>query len=307
MTREKILGGGESGAGKTYAAMSIARYLQDSGTGKMIAIEPDDGIEKVAKEWGVTMNRIDPARPVLTPGVALHVFPVATQWSDLHSYAEQIDKWGQQRQVYTDDWVLMEGIDIISALIRYEFVEEVYGSVGTDMDKNRAKKAGMATSSWDAILARRKAGNPIIEPSDYDGIYSELRRPISFLAYQCPANLIATAGTTAFRDGNYGDSPASREFYVNLGMPVKFEGWKYYPRMFDTLMLFKHSLSQGYQFQMFKDRGGSQRGTVNTGLMPPDIKHENFCKQYLIDMAGYGVQPVVTPPPMLVVPPPMVS
>lgn len=286
--REKIMAGGNSGAGKTRAWLTMARKMSAS---KFVVLDADDGTEKVAKELGIPYRRM--SKPYqLSPGVNL--FPVYHHWSDFYEQASQIESWSESRVLTGDDWVIIEGLDIVCDNIKYEFAQGAYGSGTQGVSATRATGAHMAESSFQAFIARRRAGNPIIEPSDYDAIYTELQESINYLVLQSPTNVIATVGVQPPREGTYANGATARaesEWYASMGMPVRFAGWWKLPRKFDTLIVFDKSMGAGYTFQVFKDRGEQARGGTGSATTVPQRKPNiDFYQDYLVAMVGWEGQ-----------------
>lgn len=288
--REKLYFGGDTGAGKTRAWVSIAAGIPNC---KFIALETDDGIFKIADELGVSCHRMVKTGNdwQINRSATINVFPTYSEWDDFYKQAEQCERWWQNRVIGPDDWLIIEGLDILGDNIKYEFAKGAYGSGTQGVTQTRAQNAHMADSSFGAFINRRRAGNPIVEPADYDGIYTELQEVVNTLVMASPCNVVATVGVQAQREGTYANTNSARleaDWYASMGMPVRFSGWWKLPRKFDTLIVFGHNVG-GYNFQVFKDRGGNNRGTaVANNQIAPIKNNTNFYQDYLVNMVGWG-------------------
>ena len=80
-------------------------------------------------------------------------------------------------------------------------------------------------------------------------------------------------------------------------MPVKFSGYKKTPRVFDTLILLGKSLSAGYTYQVYGDRGvGASNGRTPVISPNTDFYHD-FLLKGGFEMPGLASLPQVSAPP----------
>lgn len=278
--RERILIGGESKTGKTFSWMKMVKHLPQA---KFVCVEPDDGVTKIAEEQGVQIIR-PPLQP--QPG-KVFLFPVMMDWPTAYSQVEQIEKWANANIIGGNDWVITEGLDIIVDVMAGEYAERT-----ADIITGGSATKGLAPSSWNAFIEKRRKKAPILEGSDYQAIYTEFRKALNYFAYQMPCHWMATAGVEQVRSGQYTDDQDTKEFYASMGMPVKVSGYKRVPRMVDSLVLAGRSLSRGFTFQVYADRGQK----VSPGQTPPVLVNNDFYLDFL-QKGGFGQ--VVVPPPMI--------
>lgn len=292
--RERILMGGESKSGKSTA---IAKLIKGMPNSRFIIIQADDGFGKVATENEIILGEIDQptdkSNPVMKTNQVL-VFPNPTQWMDFYWDTSTIQKWVAEGKLKSSDWVITEAIDITYDEIIGEYAESTAAVAQNDGKGNK-----LAPSSWGTFIAKRKKEAPILEGSDYNAIYTELRKCINYFAYQCPCNWIATTGVEEIRTGMYSDK-AEQDFYASIGMPMKFQGYKKVPRMVDTLVLFYKSIITGYQYQVWADRGNKLGGPNKVSAKVP---HTDFYKQFLAVGMEAKQNGLVPPPPVMMVPP----
>lgn len=288
--REKILIYGQAKSGKTRSALTFAR---GSAQHKYILLETDDGAEKVIAEMGIPVGEV--TKDSLSPesrGVSLFR-PIPKDWNEYNACIDRIKKWVSEKKLGPNDWVHTEGLDIVLDEMRGEFSERT-----TSIERN--------STAWDNYIVKRIKGAPILEPSDYDAIYSEFRKALNFLALQMPCNWIVTTGVEEIqKNGKYADSQDEQDFYLSLGMGgVKPSGYKQIPRKVDTLILLTKNPASGYQFKIYGDRGANVRGQdSSSGTVPTWRKNTDLFQDYLVKMVGWQeLSPVssngMIPPPV---------
>lgn len=294
--RERILMGSEAKAGKSTAIAKLIKGLPNS---RFVILVADDGFAKVAVENEIVVGKMDQPTDKIKPAMKSEqvlVFPNPTQWMDFYYDTEMVQRWIAEGKLGPNDWVITEALDITYDEIISEYAEVMVDSTVAVQTGNGNR---LAPSSWASFIEKRKKKAPILEGSDYNAIYTELRKCINYYAYQCPCNWIATVGIEEIRTGQYADKE-EQEFYASVGMPVKFQGYKKVPRMVDTLVLFYKSMGSGYTFQVWADRGVKQR---EPNKIPERVKNEDFYKQFLAVGGNQVKQNGLTPPPVLVGPP----
>ena len=270
LTRERIAFGGETSTGKTYAWMMIARHLP---TARFFVVETDDGVKKTLEEFPDIKDRVFFSRD----DENCHL-PLVKSWDDFWGKGKgvsQIKIWADAGAVTQNDWVIIEAADILYENLRYEFIER---SVVAPRLEN-ARRGSPQVSSWDVLIEQRKSQKPAIEPGDWDAINTEFYMAINYLVFQCPCNLIMTFGVEDIREptgsGSFSmaDAPVLRNFYHNMGMPVKFGGQKRLSRKLDSAVLFGKNL-QGFNLQVYKWRGKNLGG--NGVAAVATLVHKDF-------------------------------
>ena len=250
MARERIILGGVSGAGKTTAWLTIARY---NPTSQFYVVEPDDGYIKVA-----TLEFPDVVKNGNVHGaIDLNTPDFVNNWTNFRKFVNKIRELQAKNVLTENDWVVIEGIDIVTRNIRYEYLERV-NEGKSDRDTHR-----VYADAWDAIISKRRGGAPVLDPSDHDAVNYEYEKQMTYLAYTIPTNVLATAGITNISFDSKFEKDEVKEFYTALGTRMKLEGHARNPRMFDTLIyLYPPAVSgQSYGYEVLKDRGISGRQT----------------------------------------------
>jgi len=287
--RERLLIGGDAKSGKTHTALDI--ISNDLGA-KCHYIECDDGVRRLVQLQFPSLQcpvckgaRADSngviCRGCGASGVDTKRITLTTvhNWPDFKAACSKAVEEVKARKLGASDWIILDGIDIIHASQRFEYVSRVYA--GT-VDKDTKQQI---TSTWDAVIARRRTGAPVLEPSDWEPIYSEFESALNPIVFESPCNVLATAGLSELRtEGRYEDKNQTA-FYRAMGMPWKFDGYKRMPRVFDTLITTAFDLS-GYYFTVWGDRGS--RGMAGHPVGQRIKLVQGFFFDYLVKMAGYG-------------------
>lgn len=233
MTRETILLGGAPGSGKSHSVLTIARGLPNS---RFMIIECDrPNILGMLQYQFADVKNVE----------VIHAY----SWPEYIAAKDEVKRQILAKTMGPDDWVIIDGADLLVQYAKYEFFSSVYSADG--------KK-----STWEAMIEKRrgtgaKGGGPILEPSDWDAIYSEYESGIGYLALISPCHLIATCGVEPLRFTSQYESQEVKDFYSSLGVNVKFEGYKRNPRLFNTLILLTADMS-GYYYTIWRDTFSSR-------------------------------------------------
>lgn len=242
--KDKILIGGESGSGKTFAWLSIARCNPES---QFFTAEPDRGLDKVLEmEYPDVKERGNVHGAYKNPDGTWQPPAFISDWKSVSSFINGLRELVTAEQIKPDDWIILEGMDIITRVIRSEYI--------ADTNKVDAKTKEIMEDPWEAIKTKRARGAPVLEPSDHDAINFEYERQMTYPAYIAPCNFLATSGIERIHfDSKFSDQ-GQKEFYASLGTPFKIEGHKRNPRMFDTLV-YLYIGAEEYFMEVLKDRG----------------------------------------------------
>lgn len=286
--RERIMLGGESGSGKTHTALNI---IQQDVPAKARFIESDDGARRLLKLQFPdllcpTCKGDNPKCAACGGGggnPAKLIVRTVHSWPEFKTQADQIKADVEAGKLGSKDWIVVDGIDIIHNFTRYDFLSKVYA--GTQRGEQRI------SSTWDAIIAKRRGGGPVFEPSDWDALYMEYEGGFNFMIFQSPCHVLVTSSITPIRSGSQYEDQATIAFYRSIGMPMKYDGYKRMPRVFDTLITLgfdpmPQASESIWQFTIWKDRGSRGLGNLKVGER---IKiTQGFFWDYLIRIAGYG-------------------
>ncbi len=268
--RERIMIGGSSGSGKTYAMCKIVEGLPN---GHHVAIEVDDGFTKLlALEFpnlAATIYDINDKgewypREGFAKGDTLRVYH-APSFSAVRSAQMSIESLvGQQVAAMYGDFAFIDGADLIYNTQRYEYIAKASPMMRQKKDKPTIK------DEWQAAMQTRATGAPILEPADWDAIHSFYEKFITYFAFQIPAHLVCATSIEAINlESRYVDKE-TKDLAKAMGANIKFEGQKKTPRMFDTLLGMSRTAA-GYTITIHKDRGGLGRawsqGKENTSYM----------------------------------------
>jgi len=254
VTRERIMLGGESKSGKTFSWLTIARSNPNS---QFFVAEPDDGVTKVleleypdvAKQGNVHGAHKGPDGLWLPPEF------ISNNWQDVRHFVAGLKSLREAGELSPDDWIIIEGMDIITRIIRSEYI--------ADTNKVDSKTKAIMADPWEAIKTKRARGAPVLEPSDHDAINYEYEGQMTTLVYIMPCNILATAGIEKIHfDSKFMDEDM-KQFYASMGTGFKLEGHKRNPRMFDTIVYLY--VGSEYQMEVLGDRGiGKQARRKNT-------------------------------------------
>jgi hypothetical protein len=113
-------------------------------------------------------------------------------------------------------------------------------------------------AQWEEALEVRGTGKPLLEGGDWDMIHSFYERFLTYLTFRIPCNIYVTCSVTLIQTKSPYEQEDTKSFYDALGVPLKFEGQKRTPRVFDTLLAMTKN-SGGYFVNIWKDRGGTGR------------------------------------------------
>ena len=281
--RERMILGGPSGSGKTYAMCKIVEGLPG---GHHVAIEVDDGFTKLlALEFphiGSTIYDINDKmewhpREGFASGDTLRVYH-APSFDAVRSAQMSIESLvAQQVAAMYGDFAFIDGLDLIYNTQRYEYISKASPMMRIKKEKQTTKDV---KDEWQAAMQMRATGAPILEPADWDVIASFYEKFITYFAFQIPAHLVCATNIEAIDLDSRYVSKEAKELAKSIGIPLKFEGQKRTPRLFDTLLGLAHTTA-GYNITIYKDRGGlgrawSQKSGGNTSYMT--YTNENFYK-----------------------------
>ncbi len=266
--RERMILGGPSGSGKTYAMCKIVEGLPN---GHHVAIEVDDGFTKLlALEFpnlAATIYDIDDKmewhpREGFAKGDTFRVYH-APSFDAVRSAQISIESLvAQQIAAMYGDFAFIDGLDLIYNTQRYEYISKASSIV--------RKQKLTIKDEWQAAMETRATGAPILEPADWDVIASFYEKFITYFAFQIPAHLVCATNIEAIDLDSRYVSKEAKELAKSIGIPLKFEGQKRTPRLFDTLLGMAHTTA-GFNLTIYKDRGGLGRawsqGKENTSYM----------------------------------------
>lgn len=270
--RERLLAGGNTGTGKTFAILTVVRYIVAKGI-NCVLIELDDGSGKCLDEF-----------PELKDNPRFIRIPNCITFMNLYGALGQVDELIKKGLLNADSWVITEGVDILGTRIRHEMADITNNKEDksiTGASIANGKYEGLQPSSWASFLDKRKVGKPILEPSDYDAIYTELEKALTFLAFQMPCNWYATTDMVPLRtQGQYLDAPDVVSFYQSLGMTSKYDCYKFIPRWCDSLIETGRNVQGNYTFKIWKDRG-------HPVPLQPQV-HKDFYQDFFVNYAKVG-------------------
>ncbi|KKM86698.1 hypothetical protein LCGC14_1276440 [marine sediment metagenome] len=266
--RERMILGGPSGSGKTYAMCKIVEGLPN---GHHVAIEVDDGFTKLlALEFpnlAATIYDINDKgewypREGFAKGDTFRVYH-APSFDAVRSAQISIESLvAQQIAAMYGDFAFIDGLDLIYNTQRYEYISKASSIV--------RKQKLTIKDEWQAAMETRATGAPILEPADWDVIASFYEKFITYFAFQIPAHLVCATNIEAIDLDSRYVSKEAKELAKSIGIPLKFEGQKRTPRLFDTLLGMAHTTA-GFNLTIYKDRGGLGRawsqGKENTSYM----------------------------------------
>jgi hypothetical protein len=285
--RERILIGGPSGASKTYSFLQIVRHRMNA---RHIAIEVDDGFERIlitefpdiparimdydsaAKTWGsrVSMNR----------GDTLTVYHCRT-FTEVMAAQREIETGVNSKTLNSESWISVDGIDLMYNNMRYELIDRALAR----RHYSKKKEEMSVGDEWEEALEVRGRGAPLLEGGDWDMIHSFYERFLTYLVFRITPNIYVTCSVTLIQDKSPYEDEGTKKFYEALGVPLKFEGQKRTPRVFDTLLAMTKNPG-GYYVSIWKDRGGQGRKHSQGKNTGPAMMYSN--RDFFVDV-GQGL------------------
>lgn len=269
--RERLMCGGPSGTSKTYSFLKIIEHLPDESH---FAIEVDDGFIRllalefphiqaavmawVGNDWIVQYGDAKTAK--------LWVYH-CDGFLQVREAQRAMESLVAQRVLTGKSWVCVDGLDLIYNNMRYEFINRGLPS----KIARRTQGAAATLDPWEAAIQIRNTGTPMLEQGDWDVIHSFLEDFLTYAAFRIPCHLYIATGLGIIQDN---EQDEIKKFYESLGVPLKFEGYKRAPRIFDTLLAFSHDPT-GYYVSIWKDRGGAGRAWSKSGRHSAMSKYTN--------------------------------
>jgi hypothetical protein len=289
LPKERILCGGASNAGKTYAFLTIVRALNK---GHHVAIEADDGFARLlGLEFpdikATIFDLVDgkwTARPDFQGGDQLLVYH-ARSFTAVRKAQVELEKRVNGGQMGRGDWICLDGLDLIYNNQRYQMIEN---AVPTKTQRRRDLQN--FEDAWEAAIEIKRTGAPILDPPDWDTIHTFFEEFLSYCVFQVPCNLYATTGVTPLDERSDYVQDEVKDFYRSMGVPFKLEGQKRAPRAFDTIIMMKADPS-GHYVNIWKDRGGNGRPWRKKLRAGQNAALTNFtCSDFYTDigMTGFG-------------------
>lgn len=263
--------GGPAGASKTYSFLKIVEALPGQ---THMAIEVDDGFVRLlalefpgipAVVWGMKDGKWVPTYG--DPQNATLLVYHCEGFTQVRAAQKEMEMLIASGKLAGNSWVCVDGLDLIYNSMRFELIEK-----GLPAKMARAKKAH--EDPWEAALSIRTTGAPMMEGGDWDMVHSFLENFITYLAFRVPCHLYVTTSLATINENSPYEQDDVKDFYKALGVPLKFEGYKRAPKLFDTLLAFKHDPT-GYYVAIWKDRGGIGRKWQQSGRHSPQMMYEN--------------------------------
>lgn len=215
--KERILLGGESGAGKTYACLTIAAMYPER---KFHVIDLDDGWMPVQIQEFSDLANVEYYRVL--------------DWTALMATLKEL-KPGP------DDWVVVDMLVRAWEMVQNHFVNEVFNKdIGSyflearKMLKQNASNLG-ALRGW--------TDWPVINKMHSDFINT--------VVYSWPCNLLATTSMSPLTEV---DDAEVQHLMTNAGLKLKFDGQKNNPFRFHTTLVLSQD-RKGHYITTCRDRG----------------------------------------------------
>lgn len=219
-TRERILAYGSSGAGKSRAALSVARRAASTGSDARFHVIDSDFA------WDRMLETNDPGN--------IDVYPVF-DWDEYRAALAKIEG-----QVRPQDWVVVDMVGTAWEAVQTDFISKVHGMDEGDYYmavrkelSDKAKNLG-ALSGW----------------LDWPVVNKHYKTWFNRLALRLPCHVFAIS--TSERVNTDTDEKAVRDLFGPLG--GKPGGQKHLPHAFHTVLLFGKS-GGNWVFSTAKERG----------------------------------------------------
>ncbi len=274
--RERLLVGGQTGTSKTYSFLKIVEHLHGS---THAVIEVDDGFERLLTtefpNLQATLYDYDRAgkmwvaRPSVKRGEQLVVYH-CNSFTEVMAAQREIETLVASQKLSAASWVSVDGIDLLYNNMRYELIDKAldrrhYSKKGSELDVG---------AQWEEALEVRATGKPLLEGGDWDMIHSFYERFLTYLTFRIPCNIYVTCSVALIQTHSPYEQEDTKKFYEAMGVPLKFEGQKRTPRVFDTLLAMNKTAG-GYFVNIWKDRGGTGRPHSSGRGAGPNMMYSN--------------------------------
>ncbi len=226
--RERILGYGGSGAGKTKAWLDIAQAYEDADMeGDFYVLDTDYATERMLYE----------GYPELLESGRVHVTVPYDGWSDYKAFGKSLKK-----QMGDDDWAVIDLMDVAWDEAQEHYSLEVYGEDKGDYFVSRRKD--MKKPEKENLFEGYTDWN-VIKP-----LYNSFSKAVIF---EHRGHTFATAGAAAVSrgGGSFGDSKEIVNTFGHVGL--KPTGNKRLMHPFHTAILFTQA-KNGWHITTAKDR-----------------------------------------------------
>ncbi len=281
LARERVLGMGVGGSGKTRAWLSIAKKAEQlKSPGTFYVLDTDDAVERMLS--GETFSMLAPRTQFMR--YEAHANPkLAGRWVadenaavvenprlvvcrldawDTNTWSQHVDFAKQfSKTVINDDWII---VDLFSP---------AWGEVHDFFVDSTLKQSVSAFY----IAARDKNGGALDGDKDWSNInrlYKEFTGPLARL--RC--HLFITTGVKALQmEGKRADARDVLTLFGAYG--VKPEGQKHSHHFTHTILLFKEFQPGVWHINVVKDR---ERVKPETAIV-----HKDFAMDYLVPIAGW--------------------
>lgn len=250
--RERILGYGGSGAGKSKAWLDIAQALLESDIeGDFYVLDTDYATERMLYD----------GYPDLVESGRVHVTVPYDGWNDYVGFGKMIKK-----EMDDSDWAVVDLMDVSWEEAQNHYSNEVYGEDKGDYFVNRRKS--MKNPAKENLFEGFTDWN-VIKP-----LYDSFSKAIF---YTHRGHTFATAGAAAVSrgGGSFGDSKEVISTFGHVGL--KPTGNKRLMHNVHTAILFTQD-KKGWHLTTAKDR---EREMLKNEPV------DNFAYDYLRDVAGW--------------------
>ena len=252
--RERILGVGAAGAGKSTAAIDIAIKIPEA---KFYVMDAEYG-----GAWTPDGGRMNPGGEV-----ANIVAKECAEWEQFASTAKEFKAAGRSH-----DWLVVDLIGTAYDMVQDFYIEKVKGVRVDDFYEAFAEKRASSTKGM--------SKNPLEGDTDWQYIKKMYNAVMSDIL-NFPGHVFALASVKPPPRDEYDDKQA-KQLFQHLG--VRPEGHKKLASLFSTILFFKESKRGEWVFTTVRERNprvGVAREYVE------NVVWSDFSKQYLWDVAGW--------------------
>lgn len=247
--RERILGVGAAGAGKSTAALDIAIKIPEA---TVFVVDAEYG-----GAWTPDGGRMNPGNEI--PNI---VTREGTEWPQFREAVQQFKAKGQ-----VHDWLVVDLIGTAYDMVQDYYIEKIKGVSQEDFYEAFAEKRG-------------NKKNPLDGDTDWQYI-KKMYHPVISDILNFPGHVFAMAGVKPPPRAEYDDKD-QRELFQHLG--VRPEGHKKLPNLFSTILYFKERKRGEWVFTTVRERN-SRVGVKREYI--ENKEWDDFAKQYLWEIAGW--------------------
>lgn len=253
--RERILGVGAAGSGKSTACLDIAIKIPETTVYVMDA--------EYGGAWTPNGGRMNPGGEL-----ANIVAKECTEWEQFAKTAKEFKARGK-----VHDWLVVDLVGTAYDMVQEYYIEKVKGVKVDEFYESFAEKR--------ASSSKNMSKSPFEGDTDWQYIKRIYNAVMSDIL-NFPGHVIALAGVKPPPRDEYDDKQA-KQMFSHLG--VRPEGHKKLSNLFSTILFFRESKRGEWAFTTVRERN-SRLKTYQREYVE-NLVWDDFAKSYLWNIAGW--------------------